>query len=70
MAHAAEHENPLYGVMAEFDSVQAIVDASKHAVSAGYSVMEAYSPIPDRGTERHHPQEADQAARAWSSSAA
>ena len=46
MAHAAEHENPLYGVMAEFDSAQAIVDASKHAVAAGYSVMEAYSPLP------------------------
>ena len=46
MAHAAEQENALHGVMAEFDSVQAIVDASKHAVSAGYSVMEAYSPVP------------------------
>ncbi len=32
--------------MAEFDSVQALVDASKHAVAAGYSVLEAYSPIP------------------------
>jgi hypothetical protein len=46
MAHAAEHENPLYGVMAEFDSAQALVDASKHAVSAGFTKMEAYSPIP------------------------
>jgi hypothetical protein len=32
--------------MAEFDSAQALVDASKHAVAAGYTVMEAYSPIP------------------------
>jgi hypothetical protein len=46
MAHAAAHENPLYGVMAEFDSAQALVDASRHAVSAGYTTMEAYSPIP------------------------
>jgi hypothetical protein len=46
MAHAAEHENPLYGVMAEFDSVQALVDASRHAVSAGFTKLEAYSPIP------------------------
>jgi hypothetical protein len=46
MAHATEHENALYGVMAEFDSVQALVDASKQAVAAGYSVMEGYSPIP------------------------
>jgi hypothetical protein len=46
MAHAAEHENPLYGVMAEFDSVQALVDASKRAVSAGFTRLEAYSPVP------------------------
>jgi hypothetical protein len=46
MAHAAEHENPLYGVMAEFDSAQALVDASKRAVSAGFTKMEAYSPLP------------------------
>jgi hypothetical protein len=46
MAHAAEHENPLYGVMAEFDSAQALVDASKRAVAAGFTKMEAYSPIP------------------------
>ncbi|MCC7242793.1 MAG: DUF3341 domain-containing protein [Acidobacteria bacterium] len=46
MAHAAEHENPLYGVMAEYDSVQALVEASRHAVAHGYSVLEAYSPIP------------------------
>jgi hypothetical protein len=46
MAHATGHENPLYGVMAEFDSVQALVDASKHAVSAGFTRLEAYSPIP------------------------
>jgi len=36
----------MYGVMAEFDSVQALVDASTQAVAAGYTVMEAYSPIP------------------------
>ena len=32
--------------MAEFDSVQAIVDASKQAMSAGFSRLEAYSPFP------------------------
>lgn len=46
MAHAVEHENPLHGLMAEFDSVQALVDASRRAAADGYSVMEAYSPIP------------------------
>ena len=36
----------LYGLMAEFDSAQGIVDASIKAVAAGYSKMEAYTPIP------------------------
>jgi hypothetical protein len=46
MAHAAEHEDALYGVMAEYDSVQAVVDAAKQAVAAGFTKLEAYSPIP------------------------
>jgi hypothetical protein len=46
MAHAAEQDNPLYGIMAEFDSVQAVVDASKRAVAAGFTKLEAYSPFP------------------------
>lgn len=45
MTHA-ETENPLYGVMAEFDSPQALVDASRQAVAAGFTKLEAYSPIP------------------------
>ncbi len=36
----------LYGLMAEFDTAQAIVDASTKAVAAGYSKLEAYTPIP------------------------
>jgi len=32
--------------MAEYDSVQALVDASKHAVAEGFTKLEAYSPIP------------------------
>ena len=46
MAHAVEQENALYGVMAEFDSVQPLVDAAKHAVAAGFTKLEAYSPFP------------------------
>jgi hypothetical protein len=46
MAHAAGRENPLYGVMAEFDSAQALVDASAKAVSAGFTRLEAYAPFP------------------------
>ena len=36
----------LYGLMAEFDSAQSIVDASTRAVDAGYTRLEAYSPFP------------------------
>jgi pyruvate/2-oxoacid:ferredoxin oxidoreductase alpha subunit len=45
MAHAVE-ESPLYGVMAEFDTVQGVVDAAKQAVAAGYIKLEAYTPFP------------------------
>jgi hypothetical protein len=46
VAHAVEDQNVLYGVMAEFDSVQGLVDAAKQAVSAGFTKLEAYSPFP------------------------
>ncbi len=36
----------LYGLMAEFDSAQAIVDAASKSVAAGYTKLEAYTPIP------------------------
>jgi hypothetical protein len=35
-----------YGVMAEFDSAQAVVDAARRAVGEGYSKVEAYTPVP------------------------
>jgi Alternative complex III, ActD subunit len=38
--------NPLYGVMAEYDTVQAVVDASTRAVAHGFTKLEAYTPIP------------------------
>ncbi|MEW6319538.1 MAG: DUF3341 domain-containing protein [Acidobacteriota bacterium] len=44
--HAETKTGGVYGVMAEFDSAQAIVDASKAAVSAGYRSLEAYTPLP------------------------
>src|SRR5262245_12418273 len=46
MSHETGHENPLHGVMAEFDSIQALVDASKRAVAQGFSKIEAYTPFP------------------------
>jgi hypothetical protein len=44
--HVNTDKTGLYGLMAEFDSAQGIVDASIKAVAAGYSKMEAYTPIP------------------------
>lgn len=36
----------IYGVVAEFDSAQALVDATYAAKKAGYNEIEAYSPFP------------------------
>ncbi|MBX0327357.1 DUF3341 domain-containing protein [Oscillochloris sp. ZM17-4] len=36
----------IYGVMAEFDSPNALIEASKQARAAGYRKMDAYSPFP------------------------
>jgi hypothetical protein len=37
---------PYYGLMAEFDSAQALVTAAQRARAAGYARMDAYSPFP------------------------
>jgi hypothetical protein len=44
--HVSEPVNPMYGVMAEFDSAQAIVDAARRAMSHGFTKVEAYTPVP------------------------
>lgn len=44
--HVSNEKTGLYGLMAEFDSAQGIVDASTKAVTAGYSKLEAYTPFP------------------------
>ena len=36
----------LYGVMAEFDSAQAILDAARRTVADGFTRVEAYTPVP------------------------
>ena len=46
MQHASATENPLYGLMAEFDSAQAIVDAAHRTAAEGYHLVEAYTPVP------------------------
>ena len=35
-----------YGVMAEFDSAQALVDAARRVIAEGYTKVEGYSPVP------------------------
>ena len=44
--HVSEPVNPTYGVMAEFDSAQAIVDAARRTVAQGFTKVEAYTPVP------------------------
>ncbi|HUE87521.1 MAG TPA: DUF3341 domain-containing protein [Vicinamibacterales bacterium] len=44
--HVSEPTNPTYGVMAEFDSAQAIVDAARRAIGEGFTKVEAYTPVP------------------------
>jgi len=41
--------DPIYGVMAEFDSAQALVDAAHKTHQAGYRKIDAYSPFPVEG---------------------
>ncbi len=40
---------PIYGLMAEFDTAQHLVDAAHHTREAGYQKIDAYSPFPVEG---------------------
>jgi hypothetical protein len=44
--HVSDPINPTYGVMAEFDSAQAIVDAARRTMGEGFTKVEAYTPVP------------------------
>ena len=46
MAHTPEASNALHGVMAEFDTGDALVDAARKTMARGFTRVEAYSPIP------------------------
>jgi hypothetical protein len=46
MKHGSDADNPLYGLMAEFDSAQAVVDAARRTMADGYRTIEAYTPVP------------------------
>ena len=46
MAHTAEITNAVHGVMAEFDTGQALVDAARKTMAQGFTKVEAYTPVP------------------------
>jgi hypothetical protein len=49
MAHASGPATPYYGLMAEFDSAQSLLDAAHKVSAAGYTKTDAYSPFPIHG---------------------
>ena len=46
MAHTPETTPTLHGVMAEYETGQALVDAARKTMAQGYTRVEAYSPVP------------------------
>lgn len=44
--HTSESPTGLYGVMAEFDSGQDLVDAARRTMAHGFTKVEGYSPLP------------------------
>ena len=51
VANIADVDPELYGVVAEFDTPEAVVDAANHAREAGYKKMDAYTPFPVNGLD-------------------
>ncbi len=49
MARATRTAPPFYGLMAEFGSAQALLDAATKVAEAGYTRTDAYSPFPIHG---------------------
>lgn len=49
MDHQAPSSSPVYGLMAEFDSAQALLNAARKVRGAGYTRTDAYSPMPIHG---------------------
>ncbi len=45
----SEQLEKLYGLMAEFDEPEPLMDAARRAYAAGYRKMDAYSPMPVEG---------------------
>jgi hypothetical protein len=49
MATSNSNKVPLYGLMAEFDSPETLVEAARQAYAAGFRRMDGYSPFPVEG---------------------
>lgn len=47
--HDEPKKNPVYGIVAEFDSAEGLLAAAKRARSHGFRKMDAYSPFPIHG---------------------
>ena len=47
--HDFSSNGPIYGLMAEFDSAQELMDAAHKTHQAGYKKIDAYSPFPVEG---------------------
>jgi hypothetical protein len=46
---ASGHDAPFYGLMAEFDTPEALLRATEQVTQAGYTKTDAYSPFPIHG---------------------
>jgi Protein of unknown function (DUF3341) len=46
---AAARPTGVYGLMAEFDQPEDVIEATRHAYERGYRMMEAYTPFPVEG---------------------
>jgi len=44
-----KHQHPVYGLMAEFDSAQDLIEAAHRTREAGFKKIDAYSPFPIEG---------------------
>ncbi len=51
LAAAPDANTDLYGVVAEFDTPEAVIDAANQAREAGYKKMDAYTPFPVNGLD-------------------